>query len=312
MSRATDVVNRLKGPVVPVNLCFASDDEVDFATMRKYINWLCEQKVPVILLTYGSSDYIWLSDADIERLMTEFAEVINGRSLFVVSSNWCPPKVCREFLKKADACGADAVKVQTNPWMISTGGLDPHQVIPGYFDRIEGAADIPLLLWGHSIAPYPVPVVTELAKRSNIVGMKNDDEMFAYYYDCCRATADEDFNVLSGGQMRNYVYGHQVGSTGYLCPIAPFVPHIANEFDDHVVAGRYDKAWQMVFQYEEAWLKGACDLGWLQSLRSAYELYGLFPHNRCVKPAPTHTPEQREQVRQLLESTFGPIKKANL
>ena len=65
MVKKSSVTERLKGPVVPLNICFTDDDEVDFPTMRKYVNWLCEQKVPVLLLTYGSSEYYWLSDDDI-------------------------------------------------------------------------------------------------------------------------------------------------------------------------------------------------------------------------------------------------------
>ena len=61
MSRSADVVDRLKGPVVPVNICFADDHSVDYDAMRRYVDWLCEQGVPVILLTYGSSEFSVLS-----------------------------------------------------------------------------------------------------------------------------------------------------------------------------------------------------------------------------------------------------------
>ena len=43
MSRSADVVDRLKGPVVPVNICFADDHSVDYDAMRRYVDWLCEQ-----------------------------------------------------------------------------------------------------------------------------------------------------------------------------------------------------------------------------------------------------------------------------
>ena len=57
MERATHAVEQLKGPIVPVNTCFGDDDSLDVGTMRKYVNWLCEQHIPVILLTYGSSEF---------------------------------------------------------------------------------------------------------------------------------------------------------------------------------------------------------------------------------------------------------------
>ena len=49
MEQAIRVYERLKGPVVPVNVCFTSDDSLDYVATRKYVGWVCEQEVPVIL-----------------------------------------------------------------------------------------------------------------------------------------------------------------------------------------------------------------------------------------------------------------------
>ncbi len=81
MERAIQVLQRLKGPVVPLNICFTGDNEIDYPAMRRYVNWLCEQQVPVLLLTYGSSEFSAHSDEEIWRLSAELAEAIGGRSL---------------------------------------------------------------------------------------------------------------------------------------------------------------------------------------------------------------------------------------
>jgi dihydrodipicolinate synthase/N-acetylneuraminate lyase len=131
MERAIRVYERLKGPIVPVNLCFKSDDSLDYVAIKKYVGWLCEQKVPVILLTMGSSEMYNLTDEEIWRLTEELAAEIAGRSLFIASTNfWCISQ-CREFLKYADSVGVDAVKVQISTFFPTT-----REVIVGYFDRI--------------------------------------------------------------------------------------------------------------------------------------------------------------------------------
>ena len=150
MVKKLSVAERLKGPVVPINICFTETDEVDFPAMRKYVNWLCEQKVPVLLLTYGSSEYAWLSDEDIWRLTAELAEEVAGRSLFITSTAWWPPKICREFLKHAHQVGADAVKVQINFWAITNAGSAKGELFRSYHDRVQDAAPIPLVLWCNS------------------------------------------------------------------------------------------------------------------------------------------------------------------
>lgn len=303
MGRATRVVERLKGPVVPINICFKDDDSVDYAAVKKYVNWLCEQKVPVLLLTYGSSEFYNLTDEDIWRLTAEVAEANAGRSLFIASTGWWPPAKCREFLKHADRAGADAVKVQLHTALGAS-----RESILGYFDQIQDSAPIPLLLWVVK-PPYPVEVVAELATRPQIVGMKNDADPFYYYYDVLRATANVDFAVISGGQMRNIALGYQLGSPAYLCTIAPFRPDISREFFSLLVSHSYDEAWEMVRRYEDLWLQTAVKHGWLQSIKSALELYGLYPNNRVPSPGVSHTPDQCQEIKRCLEQLFGPIER---
>jgi 4-hydroxy-tetrahydrodipicolinate synthase len=309
MERAAQVVQRLKGPVVPINLCFTPDHEIDCSAVRRYVNWLCNQRAPVLMLTYGSSEYVWLSDDDIYRLTAELAEEIAGRALFITSTGLWTPKVCGEFLLHADRVGADAVKVQINPWGIQSN----RERFIGYFDRIQDVASIPLLLWcnGGGAGAVPVDVVAELARRPQIVGMKNDEDQFYYYYDCIRATIDEDFAVISGGQMRNFAFGYQVGSPAYLCPIAPFRPDIALAFYSLLAERRYDDAWQMVFRYEDPWLRKAVEMDWLFSIKAALCLYGLYP-DHCTSPFQSRNAGKVEQIRQCLERIFGTIEKATL
>ncbi|MDP6698958.1 MAG: dihydrodipicolinate synthase family protein [Candidatus Latescibacteria bacterium] len=227
MDRYKGVVDRLKGPVVPLNICFTAEGTIDYPAQRRYVNWLCEQGVPVILLTYGSSEFSLLGDEDLWRLSAEMAAEVAGRALMIGSTSYWNVATCRKFLQHAEASGLDGVKVQMNPWM---GQTDPAVFIK-YHDQIQDAAPIPLLLWCNSGGGgVPIDAVAELARRPQVVGVKNDEDPFGYYYNLIRATSDEDFAVISGGQMRNIAFGYQVGSPAYLCTIAPFRPDIALAF----------------------------------------------------------------------------------
>ncbi len=69
MNRAVRVLERLKGPVVPLNICFNADGTVDYSAVAAYVDWLCTERVPVLLLTYGSSEFAGLRDSRlIQRL----------------------------------------------------------------------------------------------------------------------------------------------------------------------------------------------------------------------------------------------------
>ena len=300
MSRATEVVDRLKGPVVPVNICFADDDSIDYEGMRRYVDWLCEQRVPVVLLTYGSSEFSVLSASEIWKLTELFARTVDGRSLFVTSTGYWSIDECREFLRHADSVGADAVKVQINPWL----GQE-REVLVGYFDAIRGAAGIPLLLWGAWPDPYPIATVRELAARDEVVGIKNDGDPFYAYYDLLRATADQSFAVISGGQMRNFMLGYPLGGAAYLCTVAPFRPDLALRFYGHLQAGEVDAAWAMVERYEDRWLQVAVEHGWLESVKVAMELHGLVPNARLGRPRPSLEGAARAVVQATVKEVFG-------
>lgn len=300
MSRSADVVDRLKGPVVPVNICFADDHSVDYDAMRRYVDWLCEQRVPVILLTYGSSEFSVLSAEEIRKLTELFARTVAGRSLFVTSTGYWSIGECREFLRHADAVGADAVKVQINPWL----GQE-REVLVGYFDAIRGAAGIPVLVWGAWPDPYPIATVRELAARDEVVGIKNDGDPFYAYYDLLRATADQSFAVISGGQMRNFMLGYPLGGAAYLCTMAPFRPDLALRFYGHLQAGETEHAWAMVERYEDRWLPVAVKHGWLESVKVAMELHGLVPNARLGRPRPSLEGAARAAVQQTVREVFG-------
>ena len=307
VSAMEEILQHLRGPIVPVNVCFNADGSVDFSSVTCYVDWLCARRVPVVLLTYGSSEFMSLTNEEIWRLTAEVAQVVSGRSVFIASTAWWKPLQCREFLKHAETVGADAVKVQIHPWMPKE-----REPILGYFDRLEGASRVPLLAWGHTPPPLPIEIVVELAGRPYIIGMKNDGDPFYDYYDLIRSTRDQGFAVISGGQMRNFVFGHQLGSPAYLCTIAPFRPDIATEFHALLESGSYPEAWDIVFRYEEPWLKVATEVGWMTAIKSALKAYGLYPNNRPAPPLPEVTDESYGKVCTALGAIFGPIESAGL
>ena len=300
MDRVARVLKRMKGPVVPLNICFNEDGGVNFGAVRDYVDWLCAEGTRIVLLTSGSSEYASLSDEEIWRLTAEIADVNQGRSLFITGTGYWKPTQTREFLVHADAVGADAVKLQFTP-----GSQLTHEMVVRYVDMIEGAAGIPLLLLVGAPGQFPLSAAIELADRPYMVGMKNDGDPFSAYYDLIRGTRGKNFGVISGGQMRNFMFGHPLGSPAYLCPVAPFRPDIALEFHGHLEAGRTDDAWGIVFRYEEPFMRWAKNVSWMAVMKSAIQLQGLYPNNLPGPPIPPHAPEVLEQVRAQLEKLFG-------
>ena len=297
MNRA-DTHARMKGPVVPINICFNDDGTVDYEAVAGYVSWLAEQGISILMLTYGSSEYAGLSDVEVYTLTETVGKANDGRSFFISSTKYWKPADTRKFIAHADACGVDAVKVQVDSFNQTA------EALPRYFDQIEGVNDMPLLMWTIAQPMLPVATAVEMSRRPYIIGMKNDADMFAGYYDYTRGSIDNQFGVISGGQMRNFAFGYKVGSPAYLCPIAPFRPAIAMEFYQLLVDGNDNAAWEMVFTYEEPFLNWAIDKNWLAVMKSTIQLLGFYPNNLLGPPQPPPDPSLLGEVRDKLGEIF--------
>ena len=73
--RTKEVAERIRGAVVPLNTCFNEDGSVDFPSVARYVDWMCESGVPVISMATGSSEFASLSEEDVWRLTAEVAAV---------------------------------------------------------------------------------------------------------------------------------------------------------------------------------------------------------------------------------------------
>ena len=92
MDRAAGVLARLKGPVVPINICFNEDGTINYAAVEEYVNWLCKEKTFVLLLTYGSSEFASISDEELWKLTEVVASAKNppGRAPEEVAASGIP------------------------------------------------------------------------------------------------------------------------------------------------------------------------------------------------------------------------------
>ncbi|MDP6450209.1 MAG: dihydrodipicolinate synthase family protein [Lentisphaeria bacterium] len=306
MSRATDCLTRLKGAIVPLNLCFNDDGSVDDDAVCNYVDWLASEKTPVILLTYGSSEFAWLTEDDLWRLTEKVAKTIDGRSLCVSSTGFWTPRKCREFLQHADAVGVDAVKIQINTFERPNG-----DVITGYFDELEGASDIPLLMWWNptgwcdTMSSDIRQAFAGIGKRPNVVGIKNDGDQFTDYYAHIRDLTGHNCAAISGGLMSNFLFGHAHGSPAYLCGVAPFRPDLAIEFGNLVEAGDTAAAKDIIYRYEEPLIAFAGTVNWQVFLKSSVMIRGFYPNNRVGNPTKTcATGEEFERIKKFFEEVF--------
>lgn len=156
------LVDRLRGPLVPISTAFKDDDSMDLKSTAEWVGWLIKQGIKLFWTTEGTSRYYCISDRELNDLNQSVAEVTRGRAVFVAGA---PRRYntahCIQFSERAAKWGADIVMIQTH-W-----SRHPNADQAFEHHRAVAEATATVLLFGPRI---PNRVSTENLRASQICG----------------------------------------------------------------------------------------------------------------------------------------------
>ncbi len=279
------IVDRIRGPLVPLMPAFTDDEKLDLDSTSGLVDWLIEAGIPLFWTTYGTSHFMSLGDAEIMDLTRAIAGVTRGRALYIASTAWqWPVAQCREFIRRAADWGVDAVKLQVF-WSFAPSD----QAVFDYYQAI--AADSPLPLFAYSLAVPGVTagMTTDLLKRilgelPQFVGMKNDSGDFYEHHAYLQTIRAEGarFAALTGGSMMSFFYGYPFGAQAFACGVGMLAPQAPLDFYACLLQGRADRAAELIKRWEEPYSTVFPPLGHWAAFHTALWLLGRF-RSRCVR-----------------------------
>ena len=291
------VLDRLKGPMASITIPYNKDFSVDHGSLRSWVDFMCESKVPILLMTYGDSELYNLTEEEVEAVTRTVAEQNRGRALFLGGTPHGWTRQLVDFINRVEDCGVDAMSVHHY-------GKEEKEIHRALSQVADGTR-LPLLAYEHD---FSLDLVRKVAKIPRMVGMKCHAELYGYY-DFIRETRKDAFAVVSAGQMKHFFFGYPMGSPAYLCALTPFAPEVGVRFYDTMLKGSMEEARQMVFDYEEPLLKVTLALGYPQCYKSALYLQGLYKTQLVRPPKTSNTPEDLAPLREFLE-TRGLLRKS--
>jgi dihydrodipicolinate synthase/N-acetylneuraminate lyase len=283
------VLDRLKGPMASITIPYNKDFSVDHGSLRAWVDFMCENRVPILLLTYGDSELYNLTEAEIEAVTRTVAKQNRGRALFLGGTphGWTGQLV--DFINRVEDCGVDAISVHHYG--------EKEDEIHRALSQVAEGTRLPLLAYEHN---WSQDLGRKVAKIPRMVGMKCHAELFGYY-DFLRDTKEDGFAVVSAGQMKHFYFGYPFGSPAYLCALTPFAPQVGVQFYDAMLKGSIEEARPMIFDYEEPLLKVTIPLGYPQCYKSALFLQGLYKTQLVRPPKTSNTPEDLAPLREFLQ-----------
>jgi 4-hydroxy-tetrahydrodipicolinate synthase len=234
MSLYDDVRRRVRGLALNLPTPFQGPDYyIDEAGLRSNIERYVAADVPIILLTYGTSEFYVLSDDEIARVTRIVVEAAARRALVVAATGrwWLGQTVA--FARFCEEIGADCLMLT--------------KMLPAYFrsnaDVVEfhrevaGRTRIPLMFHNELDGPASVELAEKVAEVEHVVAMKQESPNYDQYVDLAQRVAGR-IAVVAGAGAPLAHWAHQFGATASLTGVGQWAPRAERRYVEQMLSGQ--------------------------------------------------------------------------
>jgi len=215
--------------------------DLDLEGLRENVKWLVEQGVHGIVPCGSTGESATMSHKEHEKVIEETVDVVNGRIPVLAGTGSNNTEEAVLLTKAAKNLGVDGVLV-ISPYYNkpNRSGLVKH------YTKIANL-DVPVVMYnvpgrtGQDINSFDPPVVAELAKHPNIVGIKEASGKLDKIAQIIEATRDDNFSVISGDDNLTLPI-LELGGVGVISVVANVEPRLTVEMYEAFRKGNLTRA----------------------------------------------------------------------
>jgi len=290
-----EIRDALSGPWPSIATPFTRDDQIDFDTLRSYLDFLIEQsRARAVVLTWGDSLYSLLTDDEIAEVTKVVVQHVGGRAFVVAADNQWPTVKGVAFARYCVEVGADMLMVLPPDWARSA-------TVDSLVDHYGAIAEhIPVMLVTgylmHRPIPFGLQLVTRLCREVEGVMALKDDVGGELIRRVC-LVAHEHWALCGGGLKQNHMNMVPYGADGYLSTYMSCKPEIAWRYWDAVQSGQLEVARDIIRDYDFPLFEilRRCEGGSDAGIHGMCELFGVMNRYRR-SPYHSLTDPQMEQL----------------
>jgi 4-hydroxy-2-oxoglutarate aldolase len=217
----------LNGIFAPLVTPFAPNGDIDTAAFARNIGAHMDAGLSGVVIAGSTGEAALLDEAERSSLVEVARDAVPKSKLVIAGAGAESTRYAIRLAKNAAARGADAVLVVA-PHYYST--VMTSDVLLAHYRAVADASPIPVILY--NIPKYmhfalPQPVVAQLAKHGNIIGIKDSSgnrEIMAGFAEAISPS----FSLISGsGAVLQYALG--LGATGGILGVSLFASSLALE-----------------------------------------------------------------------------------
>ena len=289
----------LKGTFLPVTTPFDPvTGDVDVVAFRSNLRAWFEHPLSGILIAGSTGESVLLDDDEIDELLEAARDTVpEDRVLIVGTGTESTRHTIRKTQRAADA-GADAALVM--PPAYFKGAMSP-EVLARHYRAVADASPIPVIVYQVplrlSTLEFPTPLVAELSRHANIVGIKDSRGKLYLVGELVEQCAD-DFQVLVGAGTLLYG-GLEIGAVGGIVAVGLMAPAEAAGVSVAFFADRKAEAGRLQERIAPVHSQIVGGMG-VPGVKAALDILGL----RGGEPRPPLAPvgdARRDEIRKILD-----------
>jgi 4-hydroxy-tetrahydrodipicolinate synthase len=239
-------LNLLKGIYVPILTPMTEEENVDYARLRKHVNFLIDNGIHGILAHGSNSEFYMFDDEEYEKITKTIVDEVAGRIPVIMGIGAIRTLKCIKLAKMAKAVGADAVALLQPMFLKPT-----EEELFLHYKTVAEATDLPLLIYNNPRIGYTLSgdLVEKLAREvKNIVGIKDSSGDINQVLEFIRRTRDTGFKVF-GGKDTLLFSSLSIGAVGGVCTTGNIFPQMITSIYNKYVEGDIQGSLELQFQF---------------------------------------------------------------
>ncbi len=300
MINLDSVRKALTGPVTSISVPFNQDGSIDYASLRRCLDFYIANGSKAMILTHGDSLYSLLSDQEVADVTKVVVEHTAHRALVVAADRqWGTPQEV-EFGKFCQDVGADMLMVLPPNWGKS---CTPASLVNHYG---AVAKHIPVMMVTNLFRDYP------LAQSLNVIKMVRDqvpgviavkDDLAGEFARKMAVLVHDKWAVISAGHKGNFLDLLTYGCDGYFSTFSRFNPTIGHKFWAAIQAQDWNQVQETIRNHDMPFFEiiKAQTGGYDAAIHAALELAGLAQRWRR-KPYYSLNDEEMEALGEVFKS----------
>lgn len=287
--------------ITPAVTPMLPDGPIDFASCERLYRHLMDGGVDGILVLGSIGEFFGFTMEQKKALISFAADMVKGKIRLIAGTTSMVFDEIVELSEYALERGADGVMVIPPYYFHFTD-----ESVYEYYDRLAQAIHGNLYLYnfpdrtGYEIAPQ---VVRRLAENhANIVGIKDTISGVDHTRELIKQVKPvrPDFLIYSGFDD-NFAHNVMCGGNGCISGLSNLYPELTSAWVRAARDGRFDRMQEIQQAIDRLMDIYAVGKPFVPFIKEAMAMKGIIDHPTATRPMPAASPEQREQLKKIME-----------